>query len=86
MNDNLKRLWAAVLIQAIRDYLCVNKGRSARMMGMLHRDADAWIFSNRDSVTGFIEVCEFLGFDPAIVRWYLQTHFSIDELMNERTE
>ena len=57
-----RRLWAAVLEQAIKD------SRGGRTYHIITEEARAWLQNNRESVGSFIWVCRILDLDPSYVR------------------
>jgi hypothetical protein len=66
------KLWAAVLAQAVTDFLRPNGvkyDRTARRRSdRLIEEAREWISSESRQVGSFIWTCELLGFEPSAVR------------------
>ena len=69
-----KRLFGAILADAIQLYLKHAKGRDARSR-ILFRETEHWIESgDRRSVLSFENVCDVLGLDAGRMRRALQLH------------
>jgi hypothetical protein len=64
----LRRLWAAVLRQAIQDYACAKQGMASQFEEILHRDPVKWFESDSDEPQSFIWMCEVLNIDCRKVR------------------
>ena len=70
MEDEIKRLWAAVLDQAIKDTLD-DKGAPKGHESIIAESARAWFSSKSQEQGSFLWICDVLGFDPAAVRDYV---------------
>jgi hypothetical protein len=69
MAESCKRLWAAVLEQAIED---VNRG------GFYAQKARVWFQSKSEDVGSFLWVCWMLGIDPdSTKRILIESHSGI---------
>jgi len=62
-----KRLWAAVLIQAVKDLAGFSTDNEAER-GWLQASARAWFASERYSEGSFLWVCQQLEFEPSWIR------------------
>lgn len=58
-----KRLWAAVLLSALRD-LATTASRSGQRARGMRRDAEEWLAEDSPEPGGFGFVCEALGLEP----------------------
>ena len=65
MEEGCKRLWAAVLKQAIKDIRCRNDRR--------RENALSWFNSKNKGTTSFLWICGILGLDPDLIRMGLST-------------
>jgi hypothetical protein len=68
------KLWAAVLIQAVKDYLAVNQGMMIKQgtKRVLSDKAKAWIFSDDEKeFNSFVNICRLLNYDPERIRMQL---------------
>ncbi len=61
-TGSYKRLWAAVLEQAVRD------AHGSRTYHIIAEEARAWFRSKNEEVGSFIWVCRILDLDPSYVR------------------
>jgi len=70
MEDEVKRLWAAVLDQAIKDTLD-GKGAPRGQESIIAESARAWFASKSQEQGSFLWICDVLGFEPRAVRDYV---------------
>ena len=70
MEEDCKKLWVAVLAQAVKD---------ARSKHYTNRDsALSWLRSKNQGFASFLWVCSILGFDPDLIRMSSTTPISSD--------
>lgn len=67
MSDNERRLYLAILTQAVCDFHGLASATEAEV-----RTARAWIRSNLDAPMSFVFVCSVLDLDPQAVRERVQ--------------
>ena len=65
MEEGCKRLWAAVLKQAIKDIRGNNYHRREK--------AQSWLINNNQGTASFLWICNILGLDPDLIRMNLTT-------------
>ena len=65
MEEACKRLWNAVLDQAIKDVV------DPRTRYKDRKEAHEWFQSERQGVGSFLRVCNIIGFNPSAVRTQL---------------
>ena len=70
MTDAAKRLWAAVLDQAIKDSQADKPGHNSHE-SIIAEGARAWFSSKSQEDGSFLWVCDILGIDPEAVQNYI---------------
>ena len=67
MAEAYKRLWAAVLEQAIKDVQGDARARRGKVRSIFSEGAWAWFRSESQEVGSFLWTCNMLGFEPDFI-------------------
>ena len=67
MAEAYKRLWAAVLEQAIKDVQGDERARRGKVRSIFSEGAWAWFRSESQEVGSFLWTCNMLGFEPDFI-------------------
>jgi hypothetical protein len=75
-----KRLWAAVLIQAIKDLAGFTLIDNARDRPRLQKLARAWFASNNHELGSYLWICDELGLSPSWLRRRMMLSIATDQM------
>ncbi|UCF82980.1 MAG: hypothetical protein JSV50_17610 [Desulfobacteraceae bacterium] len=67
MAEAYKRLWAAVLEQAIKDVQGDERAHRGKVRSIFSEGAWAWFRSESQEVGSFLWTCNMLGFEPDFI-------------------
>ena len=68
MTDAYRKLWAAVLEQALKDMQVDVRSRKGNVRSLLSEGARAWFCSESEDIGSFLWTCSILDLEPNFVR------------------
>ena len=72
MLEGCKRLWLAVLVQALKDARCGIEHRMGHARDVISENARAWFASQDPGIGSFHWICTILEIEPEYARTHLQ--------------